>query len=74
MARNSYARCRVCKAERRNGVSISWDGYCGTCGPRVREQANDDMHYHRGHYFHHWRRAMAASVGAVLVDDLLNSD
>lgn len=25
---------------------------------------------HRGPYFEHWRRQMAASVGGVLVDDL----
>jgi hypothetical protein len=32
------------------------------------------MHYHRGHYFKHWRRAMAASVGGVLVDDVLDAE
>lgn len=74
MARSTYARCRNCGAERRNGVEISWQGYCGTCGPAIRNQANDDMHYHRGHYFKHWRRAMAASVGAVLVDDIIEQE
>jgi hypothetical protein len=49
---------------------ISWGGYCGYCGPRIFERANTEMHEHRGHYFHLWRRAMAASVGAVLLDDL----
>jgi hypothetical protein len=32
------------------------------------------MHYHTGPYFKHWRRAMAASVGGVLVDDLLDAE
>jgi len=36
----------------------------------IRDRANDDMHYHRGPYFLLWRRAMASSVGGVLVDDL----
>jgi hypothetical protein len=28
------------------------------------------MHYHRGPYFERWRRAMAACVGGVLLEDL----
>jgi hypothetical protein len=35
----------------------------------VRDQANDDLHYHQGPYFQKWRAAMAASVGAVLLDN-----
>lgn len=30
----------------------------------------DGLHYHRGPALLHWRRAMAASIGAVLLDDL----
>lgn len=32
--------------------------------------ALDDLHFHRGPVFERWRRAMALSVGGVLVDDL----
>jgi len=53
---------------------ISWRGKCGECGPAIHEANNDDLHYHRGPYFMHWRRATAASVGAVLVDDVLRED
>lgn len=34
----------------------------------------DDLHYHRGPWFEHWRRQMALSVGALLVDDLILPD
>lgn len=71
MARNTRATCRVCGKHAREVGPISWAGYCSVHGPQVRDQANDDMHYHRGPYFDHWRRRMAASVGAVLVDDVL---
>lgn len=30
------------------------------------------MRYHRGPHFKAWRRAMAASVGGVLIDDVLD--
>ena len=29
------------------------------------------LHTHDGPWFDHWRRAMAASVGGVLIDDVL---
>ncbi len=74
MARKSYARCRHCGAHRDDGASISNRGYCSKCGPEVRERANDEMHYHTGEYFKRWRRAMAASVGGVLVDDILEAE
>jgi len=32
-------------------------------------RANDEQHYHRGETFERWRSAMAACVGARLVDD-----
>lgn len=74
MARKTYVRCRCCGLHRNDGASLSNRGYCSVCGPAIREKANDDMHYHRGDYFQHWRRAHAAAVGAVLVDDLLAAE
>ncbi len=49
---------------------ISWRGYCGECGPKLAAAAADDLHYHRGPKFDRWRHQIAASVGAVLLDDV----
>lgn len=74
MSAGNRARCRYCGKHRNEVGPISWAGYCAKHGVMVRDQANDDMHYHRGPYFLHWRRAMAASVGGVLVDDILEQE
>jgi hypothetical protein len=50
--------------------SISWDGLCPECSHRRFHANNDDLHFHRGPFFEHWRRQCALAVGAVLVDDL----
>lgn len=65
----TYARCRNCGLHRDEGASLSKRGLCETCRHALHVQANDDLHYHRGPVFHRWRAAMAASVGAVLLDD-----
>ncbi len=69
MARGNRAHCRACGRHRTDAGEISWAGYCSRCGPAIRNQQNDDLHYHQGPYFHQWRQAVAASVGAVLVDE-----
>ena len=74
MSSPTRVRCRVCGKHQSEVGPISWRGKCGKCGPRLAEQANDDMHYHQGPVFEHWRRRMAASVGALLVDDVLGDD
>jgi len=66
--------CRVCRGHERDVGPISWRGKCGVCGPAIFEAQIDDLHYHRGPYFLAWRRAMAASVGALLVDDILDGE
>lgn len=70
MARGNRATCRCCGKHKSEVGEISWAGYCGTCGPAIREAQNDDMHYHRGPYLLQWRRATATSVGAILLEDL----
>ena len=60
----------MCGRHKRDVGPISHGGYCGECGPAVQLQHNEDLHFHRGYYFQKWRRACAASVGAVLLDDL----
>jgi hypothetical protein len=49
---------------------ISWRGKCGACGPRLAIEAADDLHFHRGPVFNLWRQRIAASVGAVILDDV----
>jgi len=70
----TYARCKNCGAHRDDGASLSKRGYCSDCGPAIFERHTDALHYHRGEDFKKWRRAMAASVGAVLVDDILEAE
>ena len=74
MTSRTYARCRRCGAHRDDGASLSKRGYCITCGKTIHNQQTDELHYHRGPYFKQWRRAMAASVGGVLVDDVLDAE
>lgn len=44
------------------------------CAKRIHEQQTTELHYHQGEYFKQWRRAHAASVGGVLVDDILEAE
>ena len=67
-------RCQVCGRHENEAGPISWRGKCGECGPRIAEAANDQMHYHAGPVFDHWRRRSAAALGALLVDDILRED
>lgn len=49
---------------------MSWTGKCGDCGPRLLIENCDALHFKRGPELTRWRRAMVASVGGVLLDDL----
>jgi hypothetical protein len=62
--------CRNCGAPGRRRRERSAGGYCRVCGPAVAEKAQWEMHFHDGPTFEKWRRSMAASVGALLPDDL----
>ena len=64
-------RCRDCHRHANEVGPISWHGYCGDCGPRRAIEAADALHYKRGEKWLLWRRNMAASVGGVLLDDVL---
>ena len=70
MASNHRVRCRICRRHESEVGPISWRGKCGDCGKAVYDNAVDQIHYHAGPEFLHWRRKVAESVGAVLVDDL----
>jgi hypothetical protein len=66
--------CRVCGVHDSEAGPISWRGKCSVCGPAIFEANCDDLHYHRGPHFLEWRRAMALSVGALLIDDVLDNE
>jgi|GraSoiStandDraft_46_1057282.scaffolds.fasta_scaffold1835845_1 predicted amidophosphoribosyltransferase len=62
--------CQNCREHADKVGPISWRGYCAVCGPELAQAAASDLHYHRGPKFERWRLRLAASVGAVLVDDV----
>lgn len=63
------ANCKNCKRHRDECGPLSWSGLCAICGPMLAEQNADDLHFHRGEGLRRWRLGMAASIGAVLVDE-----
>ncbi len=48
---------------------LSWRGLCGVCGPKRSNDNADALHTMTGPEVTRWRRGMAASVGAILLDD-----
>jgi len=69
MANNHRATCKVCGGHKSEVGEISWEGYCIQHGVEARDRANDELHFHHGPTFEKWRRAMAACVGGVLIED-----
>lgn len=53
---------------------MSWAGLCSECAERRFHENADDLYYHRGPNFRKWRRGMAASVGGLLIDDVLKNE
>lgn len=72
MPRKSYERgtCKDCGKTRTEVGHVTWRGYCGECGKRRMHTHNAQLHEHAGAHFEIWRQRMAASVGAILVEDL----
>jgi hypothetical protein len=70
MARPRRAWCRICDRHVSECGPLSARGKCQRCS--VARLANNitAMHEHKGEAFDNWRRQVAASVGAVLLDDL----
>ncbi len=70
MPRADYKTCKACGRHANEVGPLSWTRLCAECGA-ARLHANiDGIHEHDGPAFLRWRRSIAASVGAVLVDDL----
>ena len=71
MSKANYARCRDCGITRAEYGLLSWGGYCQPCYDKRRAANLEQMRSRSGPNFLKWRRSMAASVGGVLVDDVL---
>ena len=74
MPSDRRVRCQVCGRHESEVGAISWRGKCGDCGKRLFVSEVDQLRYHVGPEFLHWRRRMAEVVGGVLVDDVLRED
>lgn len=55
-------------------LELSDTKLCPECGQAILEANVRGLAAHEGYPFERWRRAMAASVGGVLLDDVLPSD
>lgn len=69
MRHEGRSTCRVCGRHKRDVGPISHGGYCSEHGKPVFHANTDGLHYHEGPWFEKWRRAVAASVGAVIPDE-----
>jgi hypothetical protein len=70
MPKATYAKCRACGAKRDDVGLLSRTRLCDKCGHALLTENATGIHEHRGPAFHRWRRGMAASVGAILPEDL----
>lgn len=61
--------CKGCGGHSTQVGPLSWRGLCGVCGPARSNENADQLHAMDGPAVTRWRRGMAASVGAVLLDD-----
>jgi hypothetical protein len=63
------ASCRRCGAHKSACGPISWSGLCQACAIGAVTVNVTDMHHLTGEVVQRWRRAVAASVGGVLLDE-----
>jgi hypothetical protein len=61
--------CKSCGRARLPDELFSARGKCDVCGNGQMLEQTGQMRNHSGHHFEDWRRRMAASVGAVILDD-----
>ncbi len=71
MGHPDYRNCKRCGLHSDEPRFMSWTRLCPTCSKAELLLNIDSLKYHRGPAFRRWRRGMAASVGGVLVDDIL---
>jgi hypothetical protein len=68
--RHHYKQCKRCGVEREQVGHITGTGLCVECALTLKNANAEQLRAHAGPYFDHWRRRVAASVGAALLDDL----
>jgi predicted nucleic acid-binding Zn-ribbon protein len=61
--------CKLCGREYDEAGHLSARYKCLECSMRRFNSNWQQLHAHSGPYFDHWRRRVAASVGAMLVDE-----
>jgi hypothetical protein len=66
------AKCKGPCGRTRKEVTLSWTGYCADCGQDANRANFDGLTQKRGPAWQRWRRAMAACVGGVLPEDLVD--
>jgi hypothetical protein len=65
------AFCTGCGKPREAGERFSARGRCASCGEGRAIANARELRAHSGPAFERWRRAVAASVGGVLAEDVL---
>jgi hypothetical protein len=70
MGRLDYVFCRNCGRHASEVGIMSHTRLCAECGCQILAENVHSMISMEGRFALHWRRQMAASVGAVLVDDV----
>jgi hypothetical protein len=70
MPRLDYKRCRNCGRFSKDVGEMSHTRLCPICGIEILTENVTQLVAHDGPRFKEWRRGMAASVGAVLLDDI----
>jgi len=64
------SNCQRCGRPATEVGPISWRGKCRPCGLTAETEAIVQLAHHNGPVFDRWRVRVAASVGAVILDDL----
>jgi hypothetical protein len=70
MPRLDYRHCKTCGRHASEVGNLSHTRLCPECGKATMNENIEGIATHSGPAFTRWRRAMAASVGAVLLDDV----
>lgn len=70
MPKPAYRTCRNCGGDREDVGTLTRSRLCIECAHLLERENNDGIHTKSGPAFKRWRRAMAASVGGVLLDDV----
>jgi hypothetical protein len=70
MPKPDYRYCRTCGRDAHEVGALSHTRQCVECGQVKLEQNALGMHVKSGEAWLRWRRAMAASVGGVLLDEV----